>query len=201
MRRLLINSLSILFLFGITLLVFPPKASAHCDTLDGPVINAAKKAMAKDNANYILIWVKSEHEDEIRKALKKALARRKKAKSKQEKDNAEMELFETLVKIHREGEGAKYEGIKPAGSVEAEIALADRAVESGNLHDVLKHILNPKNKEIIQHLFLKLQEKSHYNEDDVISGREFINTYVIFIHAVEKAIKGEMLQEDDLHEH
>lgn len=187
-------------LFG-ALFVFPSQASAHCDTLDGPVVTAARKAMETDNANYILIWVKPENEDEIRKALKRAKAKKKAAKTKEKKNKAEMELFEILVRIHREGEGAKYEGIKPAGSVEPEIALADKAVETKKLDSVLHHIQSPENKEIILHLFHKVEEKSNYNVDDVPAGREFIEAYVVFIHAVEKAIKGEILQVGKLHDH
>lgn len=175
--------------------------SAHCDTLDGPVVNAARKAMETNNANYILIWVKPENEDEIRKALKRAKDMKKAAKTKEEKDRVEMELFEILVRIHREGEGAKYEGIKPAGSVEPEIALADKAVETKKLDDVLRHIQSPENKEIILHLFHRVEEKSHSGVDDVAAGREFIEAYVIFIHAVEKAIKGVILEESKLHDH
>lgn len=190
-----------LLFFIFATFVFPSTVSAHCDTLDGPVVTAARRAMEKDNANYILIWVKPENEDEIRKALKRARAKKKAAKTKTEKDKAEMELFEILVRIHREGEGAKYEGIKPAGSVEPEIALADKAVEMGKLDDVLHHIHTQDNKEIILHLFHKIKEKSHYNVDDVPAGREFIEAYVVFIHAVEKAIKGVVLQKNKLHDH
>ncbi|OGG05086.1 hypothetical protein A2Z33_06150 [Candidatus Gottesmanbacteria bacterium RBG_16_52_11] len=187
-------------LFG-ALYVFPSRTSAHCDTLDGPVVNAARKAINTDNANYVLIWVKPENEDEIRKALKRAKAKKKAAKTKEEMDKAEMELFEILVRIHREGEGAGYEGIKPAGSVEPEIALADKAVETGKLDNVIQHIQSPENREIILHLFHKIKEKSHYSVDDVPAGREFIEAYVVFIHAVEKAIKGEILHESKLHDH
>lgn len=192
----------IVFLFVILFsFISPQKVSAHCDTLDGPVVSAARKAMETNNVNYILIWVKPENEEEIRKALRKAKAKKKAAKTKEEKDKAEMVLFEILVRIHREGEGAKYEGIKPAGSVEPEIALADKAVETGRLDDVLHHIQSPENREIILHLFHKVQEKSHYSVDDVSAGREFIDAYVVFIHAVEKAIKGVVLEENKLHEH
>lgn len=200
-KKILFQSLILIFFFIIASFVSPHQVSAHCDTLDGPVVNAARKAMETDNANYILIWVKPENEDEIRKALKRAKAKKKAAKTKEEKDRAEMELFEILVRIHREGEGAKYEGIKPAGSVEPEIALADKAVETGKLDDILHHIQSPENREIILHLFHKVKEKSHFKVDDVPSGREYIESYVVFIHAVEKAIKGEILQERKLHDH
>lgn len=200
-KKILIQVFAVLLFFLFGAFISPSTVSAHCDTLDGPVINAARKAMEADNANYILIWVKPENEDEIRKALKRAKDKKKAAKTKEEKDEAEMELFEILVRIHREGEGAKYEGIKPAGSVEPEIALADKAVETGKLDNVLHHIQFPENREIILHLFHKIKEKSHYDVDDVPTGREFIEAYVVFIHAVERAIKGEILQEGQLHNH
>lgn len=200
-KKIIFQSLILVFFFIVAFFVSPHPASAHCDTLDGPVVNAARKAMETDNANYILIWVKPEAEDEIRKALKRAKNKKKAAKTKEEKDKAEMELFEILVKIHREGEGAKYEGLKPAGSVEPEIALADKAVETGNLNDVLNSIQSSQNKQIIHHLFHKVQEKSHYEVDNVPAGREYIESYVVFIHAVEKAIKGKILQEGKLHNH
>lgn len=200
MKRLR-NVLIALILFFGAVFVFPSQASAHCDTLDGPVVQAARKAMETNNANYMLIWVKPENEDEIRKALQRARDKRKKAKNKEEREKAEMELFETLVRIHREGEGAQYEGIKPAGSVEPEIALADNAVKSGNLDNVLHHIASSQNKEIIHHLFHNVREKSKYQVDDVHAGREFIESYVLFIHAVEKAMKGEILRETHLHSH
>lgn len=201
MKKLLISIVSSIFLFVLTSFTLPSRVSAHCDTLDGPVVTAAKKALKTDNVNYILIWVKPENEDEIKKALKKARARKRLAKTKQEKEKAEMEVFKTLVRIHREGEGAKYEGIKPAGQIEPELAMADKAVETGKLDKILNHIKSPKNREIILHLFHEIKEKSHYDVDDVPAGREFIESYVIFIHAVEKAIKGVVLQKSKLHGH
>lgn len=201
MRKILLTLIGIASLFIFSLFVSPKEASAHCDTLDGPVVSAARKALNTKNVNYALIWVLPENEDAIRKALKKAMERRKKAKTKKEKEDADMEFFETLVRIHREGEGAEFEGVKPAGSIEPELALADKAAETGNLDDVLDHIDSEENKEIIRHLFHKLQEKSNYDTNDVPSGREFIESYVVFIHAVEKAIKGELLEEMAHHHH
>lgn len=200
-KRIFSQALKVLVLVIIGFFFFTRTISAHCDTLDGPVVNAARKAMETNNANYILIWVKPENENEIRKALKNARNKKAKAKTKKEKEIAEMELFEKLVRIHREGEGAKYEGLKPAGSIEPEIALADKAVETGKLNNVMSNIKSLENKEIVLHLFHKVKEKSHYKVDNVSEGREFIEAYVVFIHAVEKAIKGEVLEEDHLHIH
>jgi hypothetical protein len=110
-----------------------------------------------------------------------------------------MEFFETLVKVHREGEGTKYAGIRPASSVEPEIALADKAVESGKLDEVLNHIPSEHSKEVVRHLFHQAQKKSGHAVDDVTSGREFIEAYVRFIHTVEGAIKGQQVSPTEYH--
>ncbi len=200
MKKILLTLAGVITLFALSLWVTPKEVSAHCDTLDGPVVNAGRKALNTKNANYALVWVLPESENEIRKALKKALEKRKNAKTKKEKEDADMEFFEILVKVHREGEGAEYEGIKPAGAIEPELALADKAAETGSLDVVLEHIDSAENKEVIHHLFHKLQERSDYDVGDVASGRKFIESYVVFIHAVEKAIKGESLN-DLMHHH
>jgi hypothetical protein len=42
-------------------------------------------------------------------------------------------FFETRVCVHREGEGAAYTGLKPAGlDLGPDIPAADKALESGN---------------------------------------------------------------------
>lgn len=174
---------------------------AHCDTLDGPVVMAARKAIQTGNRNFILIWVKKADEEVITKIFERVMAARTLATTPESQAKIETELFEALVKIHREGEGAKYEGLQPAGSVEPDIALADNAVETGNLKTILTRIESPKNKEIIRHLFHRVHENSGYDVNDVDSGRRYVDSYVIFIHAVEAAIKGVALEESNLHNH
>lgn len=198
-KNTLLQALVVILFFLVASFVSPRQVSAHCDTLDGPVVNAARKALNTENVNYVLIWVKPENEDEIRKALRRAMDKRKKAKTKEEKDKADMEFFEALVRIHREGEGAKYEGIKPAGSAEPEIALADKAVETSRIDEILGKIQSEHAKEIVKHLFHQVMEKSHYQIDDVSAGREFIEAYVKFIHTVEKAVKGEEVSAEAHH--
>jgi hypothetical protein len=176
-------------------------AYAHCDTLDGPVVMAARKAIRTGNRNFILIWVKKQDEAAITKVFERVLTAVQAANTTESKAKIENELFEALVKIHREGEGASYEGLQPVGSVEPDIALADKAIKTGILDTVLARIESPKNKEIITHLFHEVHKNSNYDMNDVDSGRRYVNSYVIFIHAVEAAIKGDVLEESNLHNH
>ena len=88
-------------------------AYAHCDTLDGPVIKAARQALETGNVDLVLVWIQPKDEAEIRSAFAKTLEVRKQGDAA--KELADMYFFETLVRIHRAGEGFPYTGLKPAG--------------------------------------------------------------------------------------
>jgi len=113
------------------LLAGPGTALAHCDTLDGPVVAAARKALDTGNVNLVLLWVQKKDETDIRNHFQKTVAVRK--AGGQAKELADMYFFETLVRIHRAGEGAGYTGLKPAGKIEPPIAAADKSLETGKL--------------------------------------------------------------------
>ena len=65
-------------IFVCLLLLVPHRAYAHCDTLDGPVVMAAKKALDKDDVTPVLKWVKKDGEAEVKAAFAKTLAVRAK---------------------------------------------------------------------------------------------------------------------------
>ena len=92
-----------------------PFVFAHCDTLDGPVVKTARAALEKGDVTPILKWVKKENEAEIRDLFKKTLSVRSKGKEAQEL--ADMYFLETLVRVHRAGEGEPYTGLKPSVAV------------------------------------------------------------------------------------
>lgn len=49
-------------------------ASAHCDTLDGPIISAARKALDTGDIDLVLAWTQKYDDKEIRNAFEKARA-------------------------------------------------------------------------------------------------------------------------------
>ncbi len=100
-KRLVTLTAAFALFFAMTIWI-PTKSSAHCDTMDGPVIAAAKQALETGNVNLILGWVQERDESEIKKAFEKTLAIRK--LSPEAKEFADMYFFETLVRIHRAGE-------------------------------------------------------------------------------------------------
>mgnify|MGYP001562665569 FL=1 len=151
--------------------------------MNGPVVIAAQKALETGNVNLVLIWVQKEDEGVIRQSFNKTLSVRK--LNPQAKELADMYFFETLVRIHRAGEGVAYTGLKPTEKeVEPGIVAADKAIEKGSAEEVMKHL----NEAIHQNLhsqFTSVMEKEKFNADDVNAGREYVKAYVQFIHYVE----------------
>ena len=158
-------------------------AAAHCDTLDGPVVAAARKALDSGNVNPVLIWVQKRDEADIRTHFQKTVAVRK--AGGQAKELADMYFFETLVRIHRAGEGAGYTGLKPAGKIEPPIAAADKSLETGKLQEVAQLIMKRMEQGLHRH-FEDMMKRKKYKPDDVAAGRAFASAYVEYTHYVER---------------
>jgi hypothetical protein len=170
-------------LVALFLLFAPNKALAHCDTMNGPVVKAAQKALETGNVNLVLIWVQKKDEAEITEAFKKTLATQK--LGPEAKELAHMYFFETLVRIHRAGEGAPYTGLKPAGSeLEPGVEAADKALETGSAEALVKDLTETIHHGIHER-FMEVMTKKNFNPDDIEAGREYVKSYVTFIHYVE----------------
>ncbi|MBI5676878.1 MAG: hypothetical protein HZC48_13845 [Nitrospirae bacterium] len=161
-----------------------PVVFAHCDTMSGPVIKQAQKALDTGDVKLILIWVQKKDEAEIKKAFEKTLSVRK--LNQQAKELADMYFFETLVRVHREGEGAPYTGIKPADTVvEPGIDAADKSIENGSVDHLAEEISTLVASGIRERFKDVMEKKKHMNES-VDAGRAYVGSYVTFIHYVEK---------------
>lgn len=172
-------------LFGILALVavslvIPDYAAAHCDTLDGPVIQDAQKAITAQDVAPVLKWVKPQEEKSVRAAFQKALADRAK-----NPEAAEHKFFETLVKIHRAGEGAPFTGLKAAGDVEPAVAAADQALASSSAAALIKLIADDVAAGI-QTRFEHAVTTYKHKDESVAQGREFVEAYVEYTHYVER---------------
>jgi hypothetical protein len=164
-------------------LAWTAPAQAHCDTLDGPVVAAARDALNSGNVNLALVWVQKRDEAEIRRAFQKASAVR--VAGPEARDLADVYFFETLVRIHRAGEGAPYTGLKAAGTVEPSVAAADKAIETGRLQPLAKLITERNEKGLHEH-FEQVMAKKKYAPADVEAGRAYSNAYVEFVHYAER---------------
>ena len=106
----------------------PRPARAHCDTLDGPVVKAARLALEQRDPTPALWWVQAASEAEVKTAFQKTLAVR--GASLAARELADGWFFETVVRLHRAGEGAPFDGLKPAGAdLPHAVVAADQALE------------------------------------------------------------------------
>lgn len=165
-------------------LCVPTRALAHCDGLDGPVVKAARTALDTRNVDAVLIWVRAEDEPEIRRAFDQTLAVR--GLNSQARDLADRFFFETVVRIHRTAEGAPYTGLQPAGrDLGPAIPAADRAIEQGAL-EPLGNLLAGSTSKNLRLRFDEVRTAKASAASSVAAGREYVRSYVEFIHYVER---------------
>jgi hypothetical protein len=169
-------SLALLFAAG--------PASAHCDGEDGPVIKSAQQALDSGNVNRVLIWVQPADEAQIKDAFGKALEVR--GLNPSARELADHYFFETLVRVHRAGEGAPYTGIKPAGrDLGPAVVAGDKALKTGSV-EPLAELLTHAVQKSVGGQFKDVIAKRGFKADDVAAGQEYVKAYVGYIHSVER---------------
>ena len=170
-----------IFLIVIAVVLMPSVVSSHCDTYSGPVITAARQALEKGDVTPVLRWVKNGDEEQITAAFKKTMVVR--SKGPEAKELADNYFFETLVRIHRAGEGASYTGLKNE-PVEPIVAMSDKALETGSV-DSLMDTVTADVKDGIRQRFAKALETKRTADTSVESGREYVEAYIHYVHYVE----------------
>lgn len=156
-------------------------AQAHCDTTEGPIIPEAMAALEKRDITPILKWIKINDEAEIRTAFAKTIAVR--GKGKEIKELADQYFLETLVRVHRAGEGAPYTGIKDE-ALDPFFVMTDDALASGSADKMIGMISNHM-AEAIKAKFEHALQASKHKDKSVEAGREFVEAYVTYMHYVE----------------
>lgn len=171
-------------------------AVGHCDGMDGPVVSLAKKALETGNVKLVLPWVRSQDEGEIRKAFDHAVSVRK--LGAQARELADTHFFETLVRIHRAGEGAPFTGLKPAGrDLGAAIPAADHALEDGSV-DAVIGLVTDAVAQGIRERFQTAWNRRRFDPNDVEAGREYVEAYVPYIHFIERLFD---IAKESAHDH
>jgi hypothetical protein len=147
------------------------------------VVAAAIKAINQNNINYALIWVNPAYEKEIKEAFQSTMKVR--VLSPEAEKLADNYFFETLVRLHRIGEGMAYTGIKPAGTpVDKKILAADKSIALGHLSPL--NDLVPKDKwSELKKRFEKVMSLKNYDVNNIPAGREYIEAYIQFFHFAE----------------
>lgn len=155
----------------------------HCDSLDGPVVTAARRALESGDVTLVLPFVPQEAEGEVSTTFSHAL--RVRGLGDDARELADGHFFETVVRLHRIGEGAIYTGLKPAGlSFGPVIPLAERALESGSLAELADFL----SREVRNELQRRLDEVSAlagHKERSVADARRYVEAalgFEVFSH-------------------
>jgi hypothetical protein len=175
----------LLVVAALALLAATPKTvSAHCDTLDGPVVKDARAALEAKDVTPVLKWVKADRELEIREAFAQAVAVR--SLGPEARTLADRFFFETLVRVHRAGEGAPYTGLKPAGTpIDPGIAASDAALESGRVEALVSLVTRDAERGLRERHARAMAARTHAGES-IAKGREYVEAYVEFVHYAER---------------
>ncbi|HWI52927.1 MAG TPA: DUF6448 family protein [Symbiobacteriaceae bacterium] len=192
MRKLIGIALSLVLALGVAVLSLPQTAQAHCDSVNGPVVAAAKAALEAGNVKLILPYVKEDAETELTAAFHHALQVRK--LGDEGARLADTYFFETAVRLHRAGEGAAYTGLKYEADFGPALHEAELSLSTGNLWDVRAVLIDEIAKGIEQryHAVVEAREKAAH-EGTVAADRERAEAellYEIYIHGIYQAAAG-----------
>jgi hypothetical protein len=166
----------------VTLLLSVGLAMAHCDTLDGPVVLDARAALEKGDVTPVLKWVRAEDEKEISEVFARAVKVR--AMGNEARDLADRHFLETLVRVHRAGEGMAFTGLKAADTTDPGIAAADKALAEGSADKLADKVAESVAAGIRDRFTKALAAKAHAG-DSVAAGRTYVAAYVAYVHYVE----------------
>lgn len=164
----------------------------HCDSLDGPVVTAARQALDARDVDLVLPYVHEDGEAEVRAAFDLVLPARSGGEAAAEV--ADLYFFETVVRVHRAGEGASFTGLKPAGlDVGPAIPLAEKAVSSGDERDVADFLTQTLAHSLGRRMG-ELRALDAARDGSVRQEREYVQAvldFEVFSHRVYRAMIAE----------
>ncbi|WP_448630819.1 DUF6448 family protein [Cellulomonas soli] len=157
----------------------PVVVEAHCDTADGPAVTAGRRALETGNLNHALPWIPAAGENELRAVFDAVL--RVRALGEEPTRVADRLFLETLVRLHRAGEGVGFTGIQPTGAaLDPVVAAADAALASGS-DKALLALVAAERRDELHARFGEAIARQGYDVDDVAAGRRFLEAYVAFM--------------------
>jgi uncharacterized protein DUF6448 len=172
------------------------EARAHCDTLNGPVVSAARIALRTNDVTPVLKWVRESEEPEVRRAFQKTIAVRSLNAAAEEL--ADRFFFETLVRLHRLGEGEPYTGLQATADLDESVEGADHALRTGNV-EPLERMVSERVAKGVRARFARARDLQRHADDSVAAGRRYVAAYVDFIHFVDAAARDTVVDAEGRH--
>lgn len=164
----------------------------HCDSMDGPVVTVARQALDGNDVDLVLPYVPAASEDEVRAAFADATEAR--ALGGSAAKVADRLFFETVVRVHRSGEGAPYTGLKPAGLDEGPaIPLAEKAIEAGSI-DELYDFLAAELRDQLKHRLDRVGALRGHSGESLPAAREYVGAmlgFEVYSHGLYTAMQAQ----------
>jgi len=171
-----------------SVLLFPAApAAAHCDSVEGPVVVDAKAALAKGDVVPVLKWISAAQEPAIRDSFQKTLSVRKLGPEAQEL--ADTAFFETLVRLHRETEGAAYTGLKRGAKEPAFIGNLESALVAGSVDGFAKLVGEHAAARVKDKFAVALEAKKKADASPA-DGRAYVAAYVDLMHTTKGIVEA-----------
>jgi hypothetical protein len=174
----------------------------HCDSLDGPVVGAARHALEADDVDLVLPYAPESAETEIRSLFD--TVRKVRALDEAAREVADHLFFETVVRLHRAGEGAPYTGLKPAGlDVGPVIPLAEEAVTTGDITPVADYLTAELHHQLT-HRLEEVGALATTRDRSVADARAWVEAmlgFQVYGHQLLKALHASPHGEGTAHSH
>ena len=164
------------------LTLFAAPAFAHCDSVEGPVVLAAKQALERGDIAPVLKWIPAAAETEVRDAFAQTMKVR--GANAAARTLADRWFFETIVRIHRQSEGEPFTGLTSVPAPEG-IAAADAAIEARSVTAVESALLGAVRSGLAER-FAAVQAAAKHADESAEAGRRYVAAYVEWIHYVER---------------
>jgi hypothetical protein len=175
------KTISAAIVVAVAIIALPAPALAHCDTLNGPVVQAARLALKGNDVTPVLKWVPPAAEAEVRAAFAKTTEVR--AASPAARELADTWFFETVVRLHRASEGEPYTGLKPAAE-DPLLSAADHALETASADELVSRVARHVT-EGIRTRHARAVEARRHADHNVEAGRAYVAAYVDYVHYLE----------------
>ena len=163
----------------------------HCDSLDGPVVGAARQALEAGDVALVLPFVPERDEADVRSAFAAVMPVR--SMGDQARAVADRWFFETVVRVHRVGESAPYTGLKPAGTpVSPVIPIAEEAIVTGSTEQLATYLTGVLHDELSRRLE-KVGTLAGGKDRSVADARQYVEAmlgFEVYCHSVLKALQA-----------
>lgn len=174
---------ALLVVLTLTAFSGPRAGFAHCDSMNGPVVLDATRALASGELAPVYKWVTAADEEAVAAAFAEARAVR--MESADARRLADRYFLETVVRLHRASEGMPYTGLKPASTpINPAVVAADEALASGDPEALVAGLTARVHDALLDRFAEAYASKAEVAESTE-AGRQYVADYVLLTHLAE----------------